>query len=205
MKKEKVGEDMNIMDAVKKLRFKTSAGMMECKDALKESNGDIDKAVEILRKKGIAKAAKKSSRITGQGIIESYIHMGNRIGVLIEVNCETDFVARNNEFRNVTRELAMQVAAANPLYVSREEIPEDAIGKEKEIFRSQIKDKPENVTEKIVEGKLEKYFSEVCLLEQPFIKDPNVKIKDIVTQLIAKLGENVSVKRFVRYELGEEY
>jgi len=196
---------MNIMDAVKKLRFKTSAGMMECKDALKESNGDIDKAVEILRKKGIAKAAKKSSRITGQGIIESYIHMGNRIGVLIEVNCETDFVARNNEFRNVTRELAMQVAAANPLYVSREEIPEDAIGKEKEIFRSQIKDKPENVTEKIVEGKLEKYFSEVCLLEQPFIKDPNVKIKDIVTQLIAKLGENVSVKRFVRYELGEEY
>jgi elongation factor Ts len=196
---------MNILDAVKKLRFKTSAGMMECKEALKESKGDIDKAVEILRKKGIAKAAKRASRITGQGVIESYIHTGNRIGVLLEVNCETDFVARNNEFRNVTRELAMQVAAANPLYVAREEIPADAIEKEKEIFRSQIKDKPANVTEKIVEGKLEKYFSEVCLIEQPFIKDPNVKIKDIVTQLIAKLGENVTVKRFVRFEVGEEY
>ncbi|MFQ5952340.1 MAG: translation elongation factor Ts [Candidatus Omnitrophota bacterium] len=195
---------MSIMDNIKKLRFKTSAGVMECKEALKESGGDIEKAVEILRKKGIAKAAKKASRVAGQGIIESYVHMGNRIGVLVEMNCETDFVARNHEFKKVAKELAMQVAAANPLYVSREDVTEDAKEKEKEIFRSQIKDKPADVTEKIVDGKIEKYFSEVCLLEQPFIKDPNVKIKDIVTQLIAKIGENIVIKRFVRYELGEE-
>ncbi len=196
---------MSFMDAVKKVRFKTSAGMMECKDALKESGGDIDKAVELLRKKGIAKAAKKASRVTGQGVIESYIHTGGRIGVMVEVNCETDFVARNSEFRKVTKELAMQVAAANPQYVSSEEIPLDVIEKEKEIFRSQIKDKPANVIEGIVKGKLEKYFSEVCLLEQPFIKNPEVRIKEIVTQLIATLGENVIVKRFVRYDVGEEF
>jgi elongation factor Ts len=196
---------MSILDAVKKLRFKTSAGMMECKEALKESGGDIEKAVEILRKKGIAKAAKKASRVAGQGIIESYIHTGGRLGVLLEVNCETDFVARNHEFKKITRELAMQVAAANPLYVSREEVPADAIEKEKEIFRSQIKDKPDNVAEKIVEGKLERYFSEVCLLEQPFIKDPNLKIKELITQVIAKLGENIVVRRFVRFEVGEEF
>ncbi|MFH1846536.1 MAG: translation elongation factor Ts [Candidatus Omnitrophota bacterium] len=195
---------MNILDAVKKLRFKTSAGMMECKEALKESNGDIDKAIEILRKKGIAKAAKKASRVAGQGLVESYIHMGNRIGVLLEVNCETDFVARNSEFKKITKELGMQVAAANPLYVSKEDVSAESIEKEKEIFRTQAGDKPENVIEKIVNGKLEKYFSEVCLLEQPFIKDPNVKIKDLLTQLIAKLGENILVKRFVRFELGEE-
>lgn len=197
--------EMNILDAVKKLRFKTSAGMMDCKEALKESKGDIDKAVDILRKKGIAKAAKKTSRVAGQGVVESYIHMGNRIGVLLEVNCETDFVARNNDFKAFTRELAMQVAAANPLYVSREEVSAESVDKEREIFRTQIKDKPADVTEKIVEGKLEKYYSEVCLLEQPFIKDPNLKIKDILTQLIAKIGENVVVKRFVRFEVGEEY
>lgn len=195
---------MNIMDEIKKLRFKTSAGMMECKDALKESGGDIEKAVEILRRKGIAKAAKKSSRIAGQGIIESYIHMGNRIGVLLEVNCETDFVAKNNDFRKVTKDLAMQVAAANPMYVSRDDVPAESVEKEKDIFRSQITDKPENVVEKIVTGKVDKYFSEVCLLEQPFIKDPNLKIRDLLTQLIAKLGENVVVKRFVRFEVGEE-
>ncbi|MFC1570155.1 translation elongation factor Ts [Candidatus Omnitrophota bacterium] len=195
---------MSILDAVKKLRFKTSAGMMECKEALKESGGDIEKAVEILRKKGIAKAAKKSDRVAGQGVIESYIHMGDRIGVLVEVDCETDFVARNADFRKMTRELAMQVAAANPLYVTREEVPEVSIEKEKDIARSQVKDKPDNVTEKIVEGKLEKYFSEVCLIEQPFIKDPNLRIKDLLTQLIATLGENIVVKRFVRFEIGEE-
>jgi elongation factor Ts len=195
---------MSVMDAIKKLRFKTSAGVMECKEALKESGGDIEKAVEILRKKGIAKAAKKSSRVAGQGMIESYVHMGSRIGVLVEINCETDFVARNHEFRKVAKELAMQVAASNPLYVSKEDVTADAIEKEKEIFRSQIKDKPTDVTEKIVDGKIEKYFSEVCLLEQPFIKDPNIKIKDIITQLIAKIGENIVIKRFIRYELGEE-
>ena len=195
---------MSFMDAVKKLRFKTSAGMMECKNALKEADGDIDKAVEILRKKGIAKAAKKSERTAGQGIIESYIHMGSRIGVLLEVNCETDFVARNSDFKKFTKDLAMQVAAANPMYISRDDIPEDAIKKEREIFASQIKDKPENVIDKIVDGKLEKYFSEVCLIEQPFIKDPNLKIKDLLTQSIATLGENIVVKRFIRYEIGEE-
>jgi len=197
--------EMNILENIKKLRFKTSAGMMECKEALKEADGDIEKAIEILRKKGIAKAAKKSSRIAGQGVIESYIHTGNRIGVLLEVNCETDFVARNHEFKKLTRELTMQVAAANPLYVAREDVPEDSIEKEKDIFRTQVTGKPDNVVEKIVDGKLEKYFSEVCLLEQPFIKDPNMKIKEMLTQVIAKLGENLVVKRFVRYEVGEEY
>jgi len=195
---------MSFLDSVKKLRFKTSAGMMECKEALKEAGGDIEKAVEILRKKGIAKATKKASRITGQGIIESYIHMGSRIGVLVEVNCETDFVAKNNDFKKAVKDIAMQITASNPLYVSRESIPADVIEKEKEIFRSQIKDKPEDVTEKIVLGKLDKYFSEVCLLEQPFIKDPNVKMKDLLTQLIATIGENIVIKRFMRYEVGEE-
>lgn len=196
---------MSALEAVKKLRFKTSAGMMECKQALKESGGNIEKAVEILRKKGAARAAKKASRVAGQGIIESYIHTGARIGVLLEVNCETDFVARNDGFRTVTKELAMQVAAASPLYVSREDVPKEIIKKEKEIFRGQVQGKPDNVVDKIVEGKLDKYFSEVCLLEQPFIKDPNVKIQDFITQLIAKLGENIKVKRFVRFEVGEEF
>ena len=157
-----------------------------------------------MRKKGIAKAAKKASRIAGQGVIETYVHMGNRIGVLVELNCETDFVARNHDFRKVAKELAMQVAAANPLYVTREEVTPDAVEKEKDIFRSQVTGKPEDVIEKIVDGKMEKYFSDVCLLEQPFIKDPNVKIKDLITQLIAKIGENIMIKRFVRFELGEE-
>lgn len=195
---------MDILEKVKKLRGKTAAGMMECKEALKESGGDIEKAVEILRKKGIAKAAKKGSRATGQGLVESYIHMGNRIGVLLEVNCETDFVARNSDFRQAVREIAMQVAASNPIYVSREEVPKTVIEKEKEIAREQITGKPKNVIEKIVEGKIDKYFSEVCLLEQPYIKDPNLTIKDFVTGLIAKIGENIVVKRFTRYELGEE-
>jgi len=195
---------MSLMDAIKKLRFKTSAGMMECKGALKESGGDIDKAIEILRKKGIAKAAKKASRIAGQGVVESYIHMGNRIGVLLEVNCETDFVAKNNDFRKTVKDIAMQVAAANPIYVTKEDVSDEAVEKEKEILSCQVTGKPEDVTEKIVEGKLKKYFSEVCLMEQPFIKDPNVTIKDMLTQLIATIGENIVIKRFVRYEVGEE-
>ncbi|MFH1878602.1 MAG: translation elongation factor Ts [Candidatus Omnitrophota bacterium] len=195
---------MSFLEAVQKLRFKTSAGMMECKEALKEAGGDIDKAIEILRKKGIAKAAKKASRVAGQGMIESYIHHGSRIGVLVEMNCETDFVAKNTEFKKVARELALQVAAANPLYVCREEVPEAAVEKEKDIFQSQITGKSENVVESIVAGKLDKYYSEVCLLEQPYIKDPNIKIKELITQLIATLGENIVVKRFVRFEVGEE-
>jgi len=196
---------MSTLDTIKKLRHKTSAGMMECKTALKEAEGDMGKAIDILRKKGVAKAAKKSTRIAGQGSIESYIHTGNRIGVLIEVNCETDFVARNDAFKNLTRELAMQVAAANPMYVSREDVPSEELEKEKEISKSQMTGKPDNVIEKIVEGKMEKYYSETCLLEQPFIKDPNVKVKDLLTQTIATIGENVVVKRFERYEVGEEF
>lgn len=196
---------MSMMDAVKTLRFKTSAGMMECKTALKEAGGDIEKAIEILRKKGITKAAKKASRVAGQGIIESYLHTGGRIGVLLEVNCETDFVARNDAFKELTKDLAMQIAAANPSYVSRDDISEDVIAKEKEIFASQIKDKPAEVVEKIVEGKISKYFSETCLLEQPFIKDPDKKVSDLVTQVIATLGENIVVKRFARFEVGEQF
>jgi len=201
---DKKGEDMSFLDAVKNLRFKTSAGMMECKEALKEANGDIDKAVDILRKKGIAKAAKKASRVASQGVIDSYIHTGNKIGVLVEVDCETDFVARNNDYRRLVKELTMQVAASNPLYVSRDEVPAEVIEKEKEVFRSQVTGKPADVVEKIVDGKMEKYFSDVCLLEQPYIKDPNIRVKDLLTQLIAVIGENIVVRRFIRFEVGEE-
>lgn len=195
---------MSFLEAVKNLRFKTSAGMMECKEALKEANGDIDKAVDILRKKGIAKAAKKASRVAGQGVIDSYIHTGNKIGVLVEVDCETDFVARNNDYRRLVKELTMQVAASNPLYVSRDEVPAEVIEKEKEVFRGQVTGKPAEVVEKIVDGKIEKYFSDVCLLEQPYIKDPNIRVKDLITQLIAVIGENIVVRRFIRFEVGEE-
>jgi elongation factor Ts len=195
---------MDFMEIVKDLRLRTSAGIMECKEALKESNGDIEKAIEILRKKGAAKASKKAVRAADQGMIESYIHMGNRIGVLLEVNCETDFVARNSDFRNAVKEIAMQIAASNPMYVTREEVPAELVEKEKEIHRSQIAGKPENVIEKIVEGKLEKFFSDVCLVEQPFIKDPNIRIKDMITNLIATIGENIVIRRFARFELGEK-
>lgn len=195
---------MDPMEKVKSLRQKTSAGMVECNQALKESGGDIDKAVEILRKKGVAKAAKKATRATDQGIVESYIHAGSRIGVLIEVNCETDFVARNEDFKKLVKDLAMQVAAANPQYVSREDVPAAVIEKEKEIAGTQITGKPANVVEKIVEGKIEKYYSEVCLIEQAFIKDPSLKIKDLLTQLIATIGENIQVRRFSRFEVGQE-
>jgi elongation factor Ts len=194
---------MNILDAVKDLRFKTSAGMMECKEALKESNGDVGKAIEILRKKGIAKAAKKTDRVAGQGIIESYVHTGDRMGVLLEINCETDFVARTDDFRKLSKDIAMQVAAAHPLYVDRSEVPEECLEKEREIAMAQIKDKPKEVSEKIVQGKLEKYYSETCLLEQPYIKDPAIRVKDLLTQAIAKTGENIVLKRFARFEIGE--
>ncbi len=192
------------LESVKTLRFKTSAGMMECKEALKEAEGDIEKAIAILRKKGITKAAKKSSRVTGQGLVDSYIHMAGRIGVLIEVNCETDFVARNEDFQKAVKEIAMQVAAAHPLYVTREEVPEDIIEKEKDIYRDQVKGKPENIVEKILAGKLEKFYADTCLIEQPFIKDPDRKVKDYITDLVGKIGENIVVKRFSRFELGEQ-
>ncbi len=192
---------------VKKLRDETGAGMMDCKKALVEAEGDIEKAKEILRKKGIDAAAKKAGRATSNGRIESYIHMEGKIGVLIEVGCETDFVARTDDFKQLARNLAMQIAAMKPIYVSKESVPEDVIEKEKEIYRAQIPPgKPEQVVEKILEGKLQKFFEESCLLEQVYIKDEEgkSKVKDYISETIAKLGENIVVKRFTRYELGEE-
>lgn len=188
---------------VKELREKTGAGMMECKKALESSGGDFNKAIEILRQKGLATAQKKASREAREGIITSYIHM-DKIGVMLELNCETDFVARNEEFRQLAKDIAMQIAAANPPYIQREDIPHDVIEKEKEIYKSQIKgNKPPQVIEKILEGKLEKFFEEVCLLDQPFIKEPEKKIKDLITEKIAKFGENIMVKRFVRFQVGQ--
>ncbi|HIJ60740.1 MAG TPA: translation elongation factor Ts [Nitrospirae bacterium] len=191
-------------EKVKELRESTGAGMMECKKALQESQGDLQKAIDILRQKGLAAAQKKSSRTASEGVVGSYIHM-DKIGVLVEINCETDFVARTDDFRELVKDIAMHIAAANPLYLSREVIPSDVIEKEKEIYSSQITGKPANVIEKIVEGKLEKFFSDMCLMDQIFIKDPDqkLKIKDLVTQKIAKLGENIVVRRFARFQIGE--
>ncbi|MBL7068877.1 MAG: translation elongation factor Ts [Candidatus Omnitrophica bacterium] len=198
-----------MIDVIKKLREKTGAGMMDCKNALKDAEGDVDRALDILRKKGLARAKKKSSRTTKAGLIHSYIHMGGKIGVLVEVNCETDFVARNDEFKAFVKDIAMQIAASHPSFVKREDVPQGVIDKEKEIIEAQIqesggKKKPPQIMEKIVTGKLDKYYEEVCLLEQPFIKDPEIKINDLLTSLIAKIGENISIRRFVRYQLGEE-
>ncbi|MCD6449679.1 MAG: translation elongation factor Ts [Thermotogaceae bacterium] len=194
------------MDMVKKLRQMTGAGVMDCKKALEEAEGDFDKAVEILRKKGAAKAAKKAGRATSEGIITSYVHFNGRIGVLLELNCETDFVARTDEFKELAYNLAKQVAAMNPRWVSRESVPQEVIEKEKEIYREQLKDsgKPEHIVEKIVEGKLEKFFQENCLLEQDYIFEDGKKVKDIITEAVAKIGENIQVSRFVRMEVGEE-
>jgi elongation factor Ts len=192
-------------DMIKDLREKTGAGMMECKKALTESNGDFEKAVDLLRQKGLSTALKKAGRIASEGLIDSYIHMG-KIGVLVEVNCETDFVARTDDFRELTKDIAMHIAATNPLYLSKEDVTQDVIEREKEIYRAQVKDKPPHVVEKIIEGKLEKFYSEACLLEQIFVKDPEQKqrIRDIITEKIAKLGENIVLKRFVRFQLGEK-
>lgn len=191
---------------VKKLREITGAGMLDCKKALEETGGDIEAAVELLRKKGIAKAAKKAGRETKEGLIHSYIHAGGRIGVLLELNCETDFVARNELFKELANELAMQIAAMRPKWVKREDVPKEIIEKEGEIAREAAlaEGKPEHIAEKIAEGKLEKFFKEVCLLEQPYIKDDKKTIEELVKEYIAKLGENIQIKRFCRYELGEE-
>ncbi|MDA8106899.1 MAG: translation elongation factor Ts [Nitrospiraceae bacterium] len=189
-------------DAVRDLREKTGAGMMECKKALVESGGEFEKAIDLLRQRGLATAAKKAGRTASQGLIGSYIHM-DKIGVMIEVNCETDFVARTDDFKGLVKDLAMQIAAANPGYVSREEVPQDVIEREKEIYRAQVTNKPPQVVEKIVEGKLEKFFSDTCLVDQIFVKDPDKKIKDVITEKVAKVGENIVVRRFVRYQLGE--
>lgn len=191
-------------DQVKQLRDKTGAGMMDCKTALVETGGDFDKAVEHLRKKGLASAAKRAGRAAKNGMIGHYIHMGGKVGVLVEVNCETDFVARTDDFQLLAKELAMHIAAADPRYVKREDIPADVLDKEKEIYRAQAPSgkKPE-VVEKIVEGKLESYYAQVCLLDQPSVRDPQVTIKQMITSAAAKTGENVTVSRFVRFKLGE--
>jgi len=192
-------------EAVKELRNRTGAGMMDCKRALEETGGDIEKAIEILRMKGLAAAAKKAGRVAKEGLVHAYIHGGGRIGVLIEVNCETDFVARTEEFKDLVHNLAMQVAAARPEYVKREDVPEEVIEREKSILRAQAlnEGKPEKVVEKIVSGRLEKFFQENCLLEQPYIKDPERKVKVLIAEKIAKLGENIEVRRFARFEVGE--
>ncbi|WDV47725.1 translation elongation factor Ts [Clostridiaceae bacterium M8S5] len=189
---------------VKELRTKTGAGMMDCKKTLVEAEGNIDKAIELLRKKGLSKAAKKADRVAAEGVVMSYIH-GNRIGVLIEVNSETDFVAKNEEFKQFAKDVAMQVAAQNPKYVTREEVPAEVIEKEKEILKSQAlnEGKPEHIVDKMVVGRLEKYYNENCLLEQQFIKDPDITINELLVQKIAKLGENLKIRRFVRFEVGE--
>lgn len=190
---------------VKELREKTGAGMMDCKRALTEAEGNMEKAVEILREKGLASAAKKSGRIAAEGLVESYIHGAGRIGVLVEVNCETDFVAKTDEFRELCRDIAMQVAASRPEYVAREEISEEFIAKEREINRAQAlnEGKPEKIVDKVVDGRMEKYFKEICLLEQPFIKDPDKTVQQLITEKIAKIGENISVRRFARFQVGE--
>ena len=191
-------------DQIKLLREKTNAGFMDCKKALTESGGDIEKAISELRKKGLAVAAKRAGRSVKEGIVESYIHLGGKIGVLIEVNCETDFVARNEQFKEFVKDVAMQLAATNPQYLTPEEVPQDIIEKEKEIISSQAKDKPANVIEKMVAGKLNKFYQEVCLLEQLFVKNDNIKIKDYLNSVIGKIGENIMIRRFARYQLGEE-
>ena len=189
---------------VKELREKSGAGMMDCKKALTETNGDMDKAIDFLREKGLASVAKKSSRIASEGLVDSYIH-GGRIGVLVEVNSETDFVAKNEEFKSFVRDIAMQIAAVAPKYVSREEVPAEEIEHERKILTEQARgeNKPEHIIEKMVEGRLEKFYEEICLLDQDFIKDPDKKIQEILNDLIAKIGENIKIRRFVRFEVGE--
>jgi elongation factor Ts len=191
--------------AVKELREKTGAGFMDCKKALAETGGDLEKAVDYLRHKGLAAAAKKGDRVATDGAVGAYVHPGGKIGVLVEINCETDFVARTTEFQALLKDIAMQVAAASPRYVRREEVAGEELEKEKSIYRQQALEtgKPEKVIEKIVEGKIERFYSETCLLEEAFIKDPDKKVSDIVNEAVARLGENVQIRRFARYHLGE--
>jgi elongation factor Ts len=193
-------------DVVKKLRDKTGVGMMDCKKALEETNGDFEKAVEALRKKGIDVANKRSGRTASQGTVAAYIHMGGKIGVLVEVNCESDFVAKSDDFNNFVKDVSMQIAAANPEWVTRDEVPQQVLDKEKEILKDQAlkTGKPEKVIEKIVEGKLTKFYSERCLIDQPFVKDQDRTIKQLLDELMAKTGEKCLVRRFVRYQVGED-
>jgi len=192
---------------VKDLREKTNAPVMDCKKALMDSNGDMEKAINYLREKGLAAASRKVGRITKEGLVVSYIHPGGRIGVLLEINCETDFVAKNSDFGVLAKDLAMQIAATNPICIKKEDLPAEILEKEKEIYRAQAKStgKPDKVIEKIAEGKLEKYYTEVCLLEQAFVKDPDIKVQDLIKNYIAKFGENITLSRFIRYQLGENH
>jgi elongation factor Ts len=192
-------------EQVRELREKTGVGIMDCKTALQSSEGDMAKAIEYLRKKGIATARKRETRAASQGQVQAYIHGGGKIGVLVEVNCETDFSAKTDDFTTFVKDVAMQIAAANPIAIDRERIPVEVLEKEKEIYATQARDsgKPEKVIEKMVEGKLKKFFSEACLLEQPFIKNPEISVQDLLNDLIAKTGENVVIRRFVRFQLGE--
>ena len=191
---------------VKDLREKTGAGVLDCQKALTQAGGNLTKALDFLRQKGLATAQKKAGRTTNDGLVVSYIHAGNKLGVLLEVNCETDFVAKTDDFQELARDLAMHIAAASPLHIKREDIPAEALDKEKETVLAQAKEsgKPVAVIDKIVAGRLEKFYAEACLLEQPFVKDPSVTIKDLLAQKIAKLGENISIRRFTRFRLGEE-
>jgi elongation factor Ts len=191
---------------VKELREKTGAGMMDCKKALLESDGDFDKAVKYLREKGIADASKRSGRSTKEGVVFSYIHPGNKIGVLVEVNCETDFVARTDAFHVFAKDISMHIAASSPSYIHREQVPEAVLNAEKEVLTNQTRaaGKPENVLDKIVEGKLDKFYAQICLLEQPYIKDMNMTVEDYLKEMMSKVGENIQIRRFVRYQLGEE-
>jgi len=193
------------VELIKDLRQRTGAGVVDCKVALHEAQGDMDKAIEHLRRKGLATAAKKAGRIATDGLVSSYIHAGGKIGVLVEVNCETDFVAKTEDFQSFVKNMAMQIAAANPQYGRREEVSQAVLDKEKEIYRAQALEskKPEKVIDKIVEGKLERFYSEVCLLEQTYVKDGDMTIKDVLDALIAKIGENIQIRRFARFQLGE--
>ena len=190
---------------VKELRERTGAGMMDCKKALKETDGDMDKAIDFLREKGLAAAAKKEGRIAAEGIVDSYIHMGGTVGVLVEVNCETDFVAKTDDFKELVHDIALQIAAAAPEFVDRTEVPAANLEHEKEILRAQAlnEGKPEKIVDRMVEGRVEKYYKEVCLLEQPFVKNPDVTIQQMITEKIAKIGEKITVRRFTRYKMGE--
>lgn len=192
-------------EMVKQLREKTGAGIMDCKQALSECDIDIDKAVDFLRKKGLATAAKRAGRAMTEGIIQSYIHMGGKLGVLVEIGCETDFVAKNEEFHEFAKNIAMHIAAANPLGINAEDVPEDVINKEREIYRAQALEtgKPENMIDKIAEGKLNKFIKENCLLNQAYVRDPKISIADLLNELIAKIGENITIKRFARFQTGE--
>jgi elongation factor Ts len=192
-------------EMVKQLREKTGAGIMDCKEALKTCDGDVDKAVDFLRKKGLATAQKRAGRKMSEGTIQSYIHMGGKIGVMVEINCESDFVAKTDDFMVFARNIAMHVAATNPVAISKDQVPEDVVAKEMEIYRDQALEmgKPEKMVDKIAEGKLNKFFKESCLLDQPYVKDPNISVADLLNEQIAKIGENISIRRFCRFQLGD--